>query len=79
MARPRKTAFERIETEIEEASAAVIKAKKNYDLKARHLADLIDKKKALEREKLVDAILKSKRSYDEILAFISSEPGDEEL
>ena len=38
----------------------------------RSLSDLLDKRDALRRDELVKAIMKSDKTYDEILAFLSS-------
>lgn len=59
--------------QIEVAEAEVIKAKKKYDEATDKLKSLLDKKKALQTEELMNAVMKSSRSYEEILRYIVSD------
>ena len=59
------------------AEEEVIKAKYKYDAATDHLKELLDKKKEIQTEELMDAVVKSKRSYEEILRYINSEDGAE--
>ena len=54
------------------------KRKKLYDEAAALLSDLLDKREALQRDELVKAILKSGRTYEEVLEFLRSAPEEEE-
>ena len=45
------------------------RAKKRYDDAIAVLSDLLDKRDALKRDELVKAIMKSDRTYDEVIAF----------
>jgi len=62
-----------LENKIEIAQQKVVKAKKNYDVAIEELKKLMDKRDGLKKEKLIDAIERSKKSYDEILEFINSD------
>ncbi len=48
----------------------LLKQKEKYDTAVTKLSDLMDKKDALEKEQLVNAIMKSDRTYDEVLQFL---------
>lgn len=56
----------------------VSRKKKEYDAAISALSDLLDKRDALQRDELVKAILKSDRTYEEVLAFLDTDTGDQE-
>ncbi len=58
-----------LDEKIENAQQKVIKAKEKYDATVEELKKLMDKRDALKKEELIDAITKSNKSYDEVLAF----------
>ncbi len=62
-----------LDEKIENAQQKVIKAKEKYDATVEELKKLMDKRDALKKEELIDAITKSNKSYDEVLAFINSD------
>ena len=64
--------------QIEVAEAEVIKAKKKYDEATDKLKSLLDKKKTLQTEELMNAVMKSSRSYEEILRYIQSDSSEEQ-
>ncbi len=66
----RTVGLETLEQKIEKAQSDVVKAKKKYDLTVSTLKDLMDKRDALKRDELIIAIMKSEKSYDQILQFI---------
>ena len=72
----RVTAMQALDTKIEKAQEQVSKTKKAYDTAIANLSDLLDKRDALRREELVKAIMKSDRTYEEVLAFLNA--GDDE-
>ena len=74
MARPRKDIS--IEEQITKQEEAVAKAKEKYDSEVAKLKDLHMKRDEAKKKELIKAIENSKKSYDEIMAFITS--GDEE-
>ena len=67
-----------VNQQIEAAEAEVIKAKKKYDEATDKLKSLLDKKKALQTEELMNAVMKSSRSYEEILRCIRSDSSEEQ-
>lgn len=67
-----------VNQQIEAAEAEVIKAKKKYDEATDKLKSLLDKKKALQTEELMNAVMKSSRSYEEILRYIQSNSSEEQ-
>ena len=66
----RTVGLETLDQKIEKVQSDVIKAKKKYDLAVSTLKDLMDKRDALKRDELINAIMKSDKSYDQILQFI---------
>lgn len=71
MARTRKTSREALEEKIEKAEADVIAAKKKYDQATANLKQLLDKRDAIRKEEIMSAIVKSGRSYEEIMEFLN--------
>ena len=67
-----------VNQQIEAAEAEVIKTKKKYDEATDKLKSLLDKKKALQTEELMKAVMKSSRSYEEILRYIQSDSFEEQ-
>lgn len=68
----RVTAMQAVEAKIEKAQEAVSKKKKEYYEVIAVLSDLLDKRDALRRDELVKAIMKSDRTYEEVLEFLES-------
>lgn len=66
----RTAGIETVEKKIEKAQDDVVKTKEKQDTAVAKLSDLMDKKDALEKEQLVNAIMKSDRTYDEVLQFL---------
>ena len=73
----RMTSMEALERRIEKAQEKVSRAKKQYDDAIAVLSDLSDKRDALKRDELVKAIMKSDRTYDEVIAFLGNNPEEE--
>ena len=73
----RVSAMKALEIKIEKAQAMVSKKKKEYDSAIAILSDLLDKQDALRRDELVKAIMKSDRTYEEVLEFLESGEGKE--
>lgn len=59
-----------IEEQIRRKQEKLFKLKEDYDKTAEEIADLLKKKKLLQTEELVKEIGKSKKTYEEIIAFI---------
>ena len=74
----RMTSMEALEKRIEKAQAQVSKTKKQYDAAVAALSDLLDKRDALRRDELVKAIMKSDKTYEEVLAFLNAGEDEEE-
>lgn len=72
----RQISMDVINSQIEAAQEDVIKTKQKYDAATDHLKELLDKKKKIQAEELMAAIMKSKHSYEDILRYISSEIDD---
>ena len=74
MPRERKTGSvsETLDQKIEKAQIKVIKTKQAYDSAVDALQKLLDKRDAKRKEELWNAIIKSEKSYDEILSFINA-------
>ena len=71
MARTRKTSREALDEKIEKAEADVIAAKKKYDHATAALKELLDKRDAIRKDEILSAIVKSGRSYEEIMNFLN--------
>lgn len=69
----RKINSELLDAKIEKAQEDLVKAKHRYDAAATTLKELLDKRDALRRKKLLDAVAVSGRSYEEIMEFLRSE------
>ena len=74
----RMTSMEALDAKIEKAQAQVSKAKKQYDAAVAAVSDLLDKRDALRRDELVKAIMKSDRTYEEVLEFLGAGVAEEE-
>lgn len=74
----RMTSIDALEAKIEKAQQQVSKAKKQYDEALAKLSDLLDKRDALRRDELVKAILKSNKTYEEVLEFLGTDIGEED-
>ena len=68
----RKSSMTILENKIEKAQNSVIKTKKRYEERLSLLEKLLNKRDDLRRDELIKAILKSNKSYDEIMRFINS-------
>ena len=68
----RTSSLTTVETKIAKAQDSVMKAKKKYDNALAELEKLLDKRDALRRDELVNAIMKSSRTYEEIIRFINT-------
>lgn len=61
-----------LEQQIEKAQEKVIKTKQGYDDAVDALQKLLDKRDTKRKEDLWNAIIKSEKSFDEILKFINA-------
>ena len=72
----RVTALQAVELKIEKAQEQVSKTKKAYDTAIAKLSDLLDKRNAIRRDELVKAIMKSNKTYEEVMAFLKTGKGN---
>lgn len=63
---------------IVKAQDKVAKHSKPYNEALNELKQLLDKKNKNQKERLLEAAASSKRSYDEIMSFILSDPAEDE-
>lgn len=77
MARGRKLNTDTLEQQIEKAQEKVIRTKSVYDNAVDSLQKLLDKRDAKRKDDLWNAVIKSDKSYDEILQMITSDAIDE--
>ena len=72
----RMSSMDALESKIAKAQEQVSKTKKQYDAAVAVLSDLLDKRDALRRDELIKAIMRSERTYEEVMAFLGD--GSEE-
>lgn len=77
MARGRKAAAETLEQMIEKAQEKVIRTKSAYDNAVESLQKLLDKRDAKRKEDLWNVVIRSNRSYEEILQMITDSAMEE--
>lgn len=73
MARGRKHSTKAIDNKIEQQKTVLEKAKERYETEKDTLAELIKLRNELRKDEIMDAVIKSDRSYAEIMAFIKGE------
>lgn len=67
----RKKSTEAIEAEISKVKSDMSKLQDRYDKLADRLKDLQDQKRKIEGDAIMDAYLKSGKSFDEIMTFLN--------
>ena len=77
MARGRKSTTETLEQQIEKAQEKVIRTKSAYDNDVASLQKLLDKRDAKRKDDLWNAVIKSKKSYEEILQMLANSTEEE--
>lgn len=70
----RKVTTESLDMKIEQQKEVLEKAKVKYEAEKEELAKLIKLRNEMRKEELMEAVIKSDRTYEEILAYIK---GDE--
>ena len=73
----RKVNTDTLDAKIEQQKAALEKAKAKYEAEKETLAKLIKLRNEMRKEELMEAVIKSDRSYAEIMAFIKGAPETE--
>lgn len=61
---------DKLDLKIEQQKETLEKAKAQYEAEKEILAELIKKRNELRKEELMNAVIKSDKSYEEILAFV---------
>ena len=74
MARPKKPIS--MEEESVKQEEAVEKSKAKYDAEVKKLKDMYAKREEARRKALLDAVEKSSKSYEEIMAFVTARQED---
>ena len=74
MARPKKNTS--MEEEIVKQEEAVEKSKEKYDAEVKKLNEMYAKREEARRKALLDAVEKSSKSYEEIMAFVTARQED---
>ena len=78
MARERKKiSTESLDEKIELQKATLEKAKAKYEAEKETLAELVKLRNEMRKEEIMEAVIKSERSYAEIMAFIKGENTEE--
>lgn len=67
----RKKSTDAIETEINKVKSDMTKLQERYNKLADKLKDLQEQKRRIEADAIMDAYLKSGKSYDEIMTFLN--------
>ena len=77
--RKRKISTKTLDEKIELQKNVLEKAKVKYEPEKESLAELIKLRNEMRKEEIMEAVIKSKHSYAEIMAYIKgeSEEGDE--
>ena len=71
--KPKELDIEVYDQEVAKAMEAVERSKQRYEDDCAKLKDALDKRDAARSRKLLDAIAKSSRTYDEIMKYIIGE------
>lgn len=77
MTRGRKKSDETLEQQIEKAQEKVIRTKKAYDHAVESLQKQLDKRDAKRKDELWNIVMKSDKTYEEIIQLITKEKREE--
>mgnify|MGYP000844599030 CR=1 FL=1 len=77
MARGRKPSSVSLDDKISKQKESLEKSKIKYEADKAELAELIKLRNNLRKEELMDAVIKSDKSYEEILAFLQKKETEE--
>ncbi len=72
-----KVSIEAMDVKIEQQKAVLEKAKAKYEAEKDELTHLIKIRNEMRKDELMEAVIKSDRSYAEIMAFIKGEDPEE--
>lgn len=68
-----RVSTDKLDAKIEQQKEALEKAKARYEAEKEALAELVKMRKELRKEELMNAVINSDKSYEEILAFVRGE------
>ena len=78
MARGRKVSTISLDEKIEKQKDALEKAKNRYEAEKEALGEVVKLRNELRKDELMSAVIKSERSYEEIMAFVQGRTTEEE-
>ena len=73
----RKVSTESLDMKIEQQKEVLEKVKAKYEAEKESLAELVKFRNEMRKEELMEAVIKSEHSYEEILAFIKGGKSEE--
>lgn len=76
--RSRKGSLEKLEAQIEQAKEKAIKTQNAADAAKKELKELMDQRDILRQDVIIKLLAKSKRSYQEVVDFLQSDPPDQD-
>lgn len=68
-----RVSADKLDVKIEQQKEALEKAKARYEAEKEALAELIKMRNELRKKELMNAVINSDKSYEEILAFVRGE------
>lgn len=68
-----RVSTDKLDAKIEQQKEALEKAKARYEAEKDTLAELVKMRNELRKEELMNAVINSDKSYEEILAFVRGE------
>lgn len=68
-----RVSTDKLDAKIEQQKEALEKAKARYEAEKEALAELVTMRNELRKEELMNAVINSDKSYEEILAFVRGE------
>jgi hypothetical protein len=68
-----RVSTDKLDAKIEQQKEALEKAKARYEAEKEALAELVKMRNELRKEELMNAVINSDKSYEEILAFVRGE------
>lgn len=68
-----RVSVDKLDVKIEQQKEALEKAKARYEAEKEALAELVKMRNELRKEELMNAVINSDKSYEEILAFVRGE------
>ena len=68
-----RVSTDKLDAKIEQQKEALEKAKARYEAEKEALAELVKMRNELRKEEIMNAVINSDKSYEEILAFVRGE------